>query len=239
MGAVSNTAARFDPTTPEGRAAIATGGLSEVYNDAVDPALQKLDDKISGQEQLEAERDAIEAQEAAEQDALAFSKEQYQDFLDMTQAYRDTGEDFLPQLTAFLDPAQQDIFKAEALQSQGFKDILSQSTESLLANQSAMGGMRGGNAQNAVMQNTGMLAQDYGNQAVQNRLGNLTQGVNIGSGILGNTMSVLGQQGSNITNSMRNIGNLNAQREMAGSGSGLAPYLQLAGQGAQAYRGFV
>lgn len=231
---MGGTVAKLDPTTGKGLTNIATGGF---IGGALDPdkALQELDDKISGQDQKDAAKAALAAQEDANKQAIALARQQYEDFQAMTEPYRQAGESFLPQLTAFLDPAAQDAFRKESLNTDAFKSIIDQTTQQLAAAGSATGGLRSGNIQDAIAKSTFQQAQAYGDTAVQNRLNQLTQGVNLGLGTLGTTMSALGQAGQNVQQGVINQGNIAAQQAIASAPTGISPWLQLAGTGAQIY----
>lgn len=217
---MGGTVAKLDPT--------------KAY-EKIDKGLQKIDDTISGQDQKDAARDALAAQEDANKQAIALARQQYEDFQAMTEPYRQAGESFLPQLTAFLDPAAQDAFRKESLNTDAFKSIIDQTTQQLAAAGSATGGLRSGNIQDAIAKSTFQQAQAYGDTAVQNRLNQLTQGVNFGLGTLGTTMSALGQAEQNVQQGVINQGNIAAQQAIASTPAGISPWLQLAGTGAQIY----
>jgi len=225
---MGGTVAKFDPTTSEGRLNIATGG-GRIVAQEIDKGLTKLDDTISGQDQKDAAKEALAAQEEANKQAVALARQQYEDFQAMTEPYRQAGESFLPQLTAFLDPSAQDAFRKESLNTDAFKSIIDQTTQQLAAAGSATGGLRSGNMQDAIAKSTFQQAQAYGDTAVQNRLNQLTQGVNLGLGTLGTTMSALGQAGQNVQQGMINQGNIAAQQAIASAPAGISPWLQFAG----------
>lgn len=231
---MGGTVAKLDPTTSVGLKNLQSGGLSLVTEET-DKALQKIDDKISGQDQKDAAKAALAAQEDANKQAIALARQQYEDFQAMTEPYRVAGESFLPQLTAFLDPAAQDAFRKESLNTDAFKSIIDQTTQQLAAAGSATGGLRSGNIQDAIAKSTFQQAQAYGDTAVQNRLNQLTQGVNLGLGTLGTTMSALGQAGQNVQQGVINQGNIAAQQAIASAPTGISPWLQLAGTAAQIY----
>ena len=226
--------AKIDPTTSSGLTNIALGGPVGGMLDP-DKLLQKVDDTVSGQAQKDAARDALAAQEDANKQAVALARQQYEDFQAMTAPYRQAGESFLPQLTAFLDPSAQDAFRKESLNTDAFKSIIDQTTQQLAAAGAATGGLRSGNMQDAIAKSTFQQAQAYGDTAVQNRLNQLTQGVNLGLGTLGTTMNALGQAGQSVQQGMINQGNIAAQQAIASAPAGISPWLQLAGTGAQIY----
>lgn len=231
---MGGTVAKLDPTTVTGQKNIMSGGIPILVGET-DKALQKIDDAISGQDQKDAAKAALAAQEDANKQAIALARQQYEDFQAMTEPYRQAGESFLPQLTAFLDPAAQDAFRKESLNTDAFKSIIDQTTQQLAAAGSATGGLRSGNMQDAIAKSTFQQAQSYGDTAVQNRLNQLTQGVNLGLGTLGTTMSALGQAGQNVQQGVINQGNIAAQQAIASAPTGISPWLQLAGTGAQIY----
>lgn len=235
----------YDPTSSEGLTNIGgvvlTGGLS-LASDVTggDTTAEFVDDTadfISNKDEKEALEEAAAAQESAAEEGIAFAKEQYSDFLGFTKPYRDAGESFLPQLMEFLDPDVQEAFKAEALQSQEFQDIRGQAAESLISNAAALGGLRSSGTQDRLIRETSSLANQYGQQQVNNRLSQLQGGVNLGLGTLGTTMSGLGQAGNQVQSGITNLGNAQASAAIAAgqSGFGMSDLLGLANTGAAIY----
>ena len=213
-----------------------TEDLVEDTGDNIAKPFQDVGDAISGKDEKEAAIAAAALQETAAQQGIDFGKEQYEDFLGFTQPYRDAGESFLPQLTEFLDPEVQAQFKADALAGQEFQDIKGQATESLLGNAAAFGGLRSSGTQDRLIRETSSLANQFGQQAVDNRLSQLQGGVNLGLGTLGTTMQGLGQAGSQIQGGIQNLGNAQATGALAqGMGFGFGDLLNTASVGAQIY----
>ena len=81
-----------------------------------------------------------------------------------------------------------------------------------------------------------MLAQQYGENAVQQRLQQLTAGAGLGLNALGMTAPQIGASNSAIQQGYSNIGNIQSGlAQYQGQYSGISPYLPLLQGGLQAY----
>lgn len=232
----------LDPTTSSGLTNLATLGVGGGVNQALggdsgSEVIQDAEDFVTNQDEQDALEAAALAQEDAAKQGIAFAKDQYADFLGFTQPYRDAGESFLPQLMEFLDPEVQAAFKAEALQSQEFQDIRGQAEEGLISNAAAFGGLRSSGTQDRLIRETSNLANQFGQQQVNNRLSQLQGGVNLGLGTLGTTISGLGQAGSQVQSGIANLGNAQSAQAIAAgqSGFGFGDLLNVANVGANIY----
>jgi hypothetical protein len=198
-------------------------------SDAVVGALEDTEDFLNDQDAKDAAKEAAAAQEDAAQQGIDFGREQYADFLGFTQPYREAGESFLPQLIEFLDPEVQEQFKADALAGQEFQGIKDQANESLISNAAAFGGLRSSGTQDRIIRETSTLANQFGQNAVNNRLSQLQGGVNLGLSTLGTTMQGLGQAGGQIQTGIQNLGNAQATSALAdGMGFNLNDALDIA-----------
>jgi hypothetical protein len=141
------------------------------------------------------------AKKAAQQQAAAYQKgidEQRREF-DATQQrfqpYSDFGLASMGSLSDLLGLNGNDKQGAaiDALkQSPAFTSLYNTGADTILQNASATGGLRGGNTQNSLANfGAGLLGQ-----VEQNQIGNLTNGVGIGSGTV-TTLGNLGQQNAN------------------------------------------
>ncbi len=231
--------ADYDPTTSDGLTNLATLGIGGGVNDVTGgdtgaETAQETEDFVTNQDEQDALEAAALAQEDAAKQGIAFAKEQYADFLGFTEPYREAGESFLPQLMEFLDPEVQAAFKAEALNSQEFQDIRGQAEEGLISNAAAFGGLRSSGTQDRLIRETSSLANQFGNQQVNNRLSQLQGGVNLGLGTLGTTISGLGQAGNQVQAGIANLGNAQASSAIAAGqgGFGFNDLLNFANAGA-------
>lgn len=232
----------LDPTTSSGLTNLATlgigGGVSAATGGpTASEAIEDTEDFVNSQDEQDALEAAALAQEDAAKQGIAFAKEQYADFLGFTEPYREAGESFLPQLMEFLDPEVQAAFKAEALNSQEFQDIRGQAEEGLISNAAAFGGLRSSGTQDRLIRETSSLANQFGNQQVNNRLSQLQGGVNLGLGTLGTTMSGLGNAGNQVQAGIANLGNAQSAQAIAAgqSGFGFGDLLNVANVGANIY----
>lgn len=141
------------------------------------------------------------AKKAAQAQAAAYQKgidEQSREF-DATQArfkpYNDFGLASMDQLSNFLGLNGNDKQGSaiDALkQSPAFTALFNTGQDTILQNAAATGGLRGGNTQNSLAN----FGANLLGQVEQNQIGNLTNGVGIGSGTV-TTLGNLGQQNAN------------------------------------------
>jgi len=239
MGAVRSFGRAIDPTTKRGLGNLLTGGLSgqaEVAIDATKKVGRNIDDWVSGKAQRDAAR---ESAKGAEQQQLASAavQRQWQEYLmGVQQPFIEASRTFLPQLTAFLDPEAQDAFRKQALESEGFQAVSDAASRGLIAQGAALGNRLSSGLQEEVLGQQGILAQQYGDAAVANRLSQLTAGAGLGLNALGQTAPQIGQAIGGIQNAYTNIGNIqsNLQAQLA-QNSGITPWLNLATVGLGAY----
>lgn len=175
----------------------------------------QFDDYISGRAEEDKIEDAAAEAEAQQQEIQDLYRQQFETYLQMTEPYRQAGESFLPQLTELLGSEGRDQFMADALQSQEFQNIAGAATDQLVSNAAALGNRLSSGIQNDVLSTTGNLATQYAANAYNDRLNQLTQGVNLGLGALGTTLGGLNSSTAGIANSMGNIANINLQAQQA------------------------
>lgn len=239
MGAVRKFGRAIDPTTKEGRGNLLTGGLygqAKFVGKAVGDAASGVDDLVTGKDQRDAAREAAEQSEQ-QQLASAAVQRQWQEYLmGVQKPFIEAGASFLPQLTAFLDPEAQDAFRKQALESEGFQAVSDASSRGLIAQGAALGNRLSSGLQEEVLGQQGILAQQYGDTAVANRLSQLTAGAGLGLNALGQTSTQIGQAIGGIQNAYTNIGNIqaNLQAQLA-QNRGITPWLNLATAGFGAY----
>lgn len=141
------------------------------------------------------------ASKAAKQQAEAYQKgidEQHREF-DASQARFQPYSDFglasmgsLSDLLGLNGNDKQGVAIDALKQSPGFTSRYNTGVDTILQNGSATGGLRGGNIQNSLANfGSGLLGDVYNTQ-----VGNLTNGVGIGSGTV-TTLGNLGQQNAN------------------------------------------
>jgi hypothetical protein len=221
----------FDPTTKTGIANIATGGL---YTPA-SGALADLDDAISGQDQKDAAREAAARQEAAALQGVKLQERVYDESTSRLDPFYQKGLGTLDQFFNLIDPEKAAQFRADYLGSDEYQqqraDTLGQLEQS-----AAFGGTLGaGGTLGEVGKVLDRQAFDLSNQALDRELSRLGTGVDIG-------LSTAGAQttaGQNFANQASNLysraGDAQATSILAGAPTGIAPYLQLAGNAAKIY----
>jgi len=178
---------------------------------SVSDSLAQLDDQISGRAQQDALDDAAEEAAAKQQEITDLYAEQYQGFLEMTAPYRKAGESFLPEFQNLISGAGREEFMQDALDSQEFQNIAGAATDQLVSNSAALGNRLSSGIQRDVLSNTGQLATNYANQAYQNRLNELGQGVNLGLGAMGTQLQGLQNTTAGQAGALNNIANINLQ----------------------------
>lgn len=234
MGAVSNTAAKFDPTTKEGQLNIITGGG---YS-AVDKPLSDLDDAISGDDQRDKARAAAAAQESAALAGVDLSREQFEDIQSKLDPFYQTGLGELERYAQLSSPEGFAEFQSSYLQSDPY---LQQQQNVLggLEQSSAFGGTLGsGGAVKDAASYLDQFASDQTNQAYSQQLANLGNVVGLGKfGVTGQA-----QASQNYTNQatagLGRAADAQATREIAGASPGISPYLSLVAPAAQGYSAY-
>lgn len=196
----------------------------------------KFDDWLRNEEGQQAAEEAAAAAEQAQLDANALQQQWQEYLMGVQQPYIEAGAEFLPQLTAFLDPEAQDLYRQQALESEGYKAIADAAAGGLIAQQSALGNRLSSGIQKEVLGQQGLLAQQYGDQAVANRLSQLTSGAGLGLNALGYTAPSISSSLAAQQQGLTNIGNI--QSNLAAYQSqygGITPYLGLLNAGIQGY----
>ena len=231
MGAVSNTAAKFDPTTKEGQLNIITGGG---YS-AVDKPLSDLDDAISGDDQRDKARAAAAAQESAALAGVDLSREQFEDIQSKLDPFYQTGLGELERYAQLSYPEGFAEFQSNYLQSDPY---LQQQQNVLggLESSAAFGGTLGsGGAVKDAASYLNQFASDQTNQAYNQQLANLGNLVGLGQfGVAGQAQASQ-NYANQATAGLGRAADAAATRAIAGASPGISPYLNIAGTGLQAY----
>lgn len=232
MGAVKDGLSNIDPTTSEGLTNLAGGGILG----GATGKPQDLYYNISGEAQKDAMDEAAEEAAVAQQEIQDVYREQLETFKEMTAPYQEVGESFLPELQNILSSSGRAKFMENALQSQEFQNIAGAATDQLISNSAALGNRLSSGIQEEVLGTTGSLASQYAANAYADRLNQLGQGVNIGLGTLGGSLSALQSSTAGQANAMGNIANINLQNANAQAAMG-NPLMGLAGAGIGAWLG--
>lgn len=207
MGAVSEGLSSIDPTTSEGLNNLGVGGIVGGLTGAGD----KLVGKLEGRDQMEALKEAQAEAEQQQQDIISLYKEQYADYVNRAQPYSDLGADAVKQLQAFMSPEAQAQYAQEVLQGQAFQNIQEAALNPLISNSSALGNRLSSGIQEDVLNTSGALATGYAQDMINQRIAQLTQGVNTGLSALSGTGSAGSAMTSGSANAMNNIANINLQ----------------------------
>ena len=102
MGAVSNAASRFDPTTTSGLAALSTGGLSLVAEDALQEG-GFIEQNLLGGAQKDAAERAAQRQEAAALTAQELQQQTTEQIRGDLAPFREAGASTIPLLQGAID----------------------------------------------------------------------------------------------------------------------------------------
>lgn len=210
-------------------------GVDQTY-DASSDALADVDDAASGRDTQEAIEAAAEEAAAAQGDIASIYQQQLDTFKEMTAPYQEVGESFLPELQTMLTEGGRAGFMQRALDSQEFQNIAGAATDQLISNSAALGNRLSSGIQEDVLSTTGNLATQYAANAYNDRLNQLGQGVNIGLGTLGGSLSALQSSTAGQANALGNIANINLQAANAAAGMS-NPLMGLLGAGAGALIG--
>ena len=211
----------IDPTTSEGLTNLVTGPISiptllltggekNIGKKAVKAGSQ-LDDSLSGRAAQDKIDEAAEEAAAAQQDIISLYKEQYADYVNRAQPYANLGSDAVKQLQAFMSPDAQAQYAQEALQGQAFQNIQQAALNPLISNSAALGNRLSSGIQEDVLNTSGALATGYAQDMINQRIAQLTQGVNTGLSALSGTGSAGSAMTSGSANAMNNIANINLQ----------------------------
>lgn len=155
---------------------------------------------ISGNRATKAQKQAVEAKDRGNQNALNFAMQQANLARQDVQPYMQAGTQGLNAYQALLgmlgQPQQQDAIN-NILSGNEYQTYLQQGENALLQNASATGGLRGGNVQGALME----LRPSILNKLMQDRLNAYQQLIQMGQNSAvgaGNVATGLGQIGANI-----------------------------------------
>jgi len=193
----------IDPTTEEGLANLGIGGIA---GGLTDPQYS-----LSGQEQEDAIEDAAEEAATAQAEIAQVYQNQLDAFKEMVAPYQEAGESFLPEFQNLLSTSGREEFMANALQSQEFQNIAGAATDQMISQSAALGNRLSSGIQEDVLGATGNLATQYASGAYNDRLNQLGQGVNIGLGTLGGSLSALQSSTAGQAGALGNIANINLQ----------------------------
>ena len=221
--------AQLDPTTKEGQLNLLTGGL---YG-ATDKPLQSIDDSISGQEQKNAARNAANAKEEAGLASIALQEKIYNEGQAKLDPFYQGGLGSLDDYLGLIDPRGASDFKANYLQSDEFQNILGQGTNQLASNAAFSGALGSGGTLKNVADYTTDQSFNLSNQALNNEISRLGGGVGLAQSAAGAQISAGQNFGNQASQQYGNIADAQAAHSLAGASTGLNPYLQLAGTGAQ------
>ena len=213
------------------------GGITDRTGDAIDQALTGLDDIVTDQDGKEAQDAAAAEAEALAQSGIDLQAGWMEYLKGVQQPYVEAGAGFLDQLTAFLDPAEQDAFRQEALDSDGFAAISQAAMDAQISNSAALGNRLSSGIQSEVLSEQGLLGQQYANSAVQDRLGQLTMGAGLGMNALSYTSPGISSSLGNIQSGYSQIGSIN-QANAANQGNGFSDWLGVANAGLGGYNAF-
>lgn len=217
----NNVWSDIDPTTSEGLTNLVTGPISiptllltggkkNIGKKAVKAGSQ-LDDSLSGRAAQDKIDEAAEEAAAAQQDIIQLYKDQYADYISRAQPYSDLGADAVKQLQAFMSPEAQAQYAQEALQGQAFQNIQEAALNPLISNSAALGNRLSSGIQEDVLNTSGALATGYAQDMINQRIAQLTQGVNTGLSALSGTGSAGSAMTTGSANAMNNIANINLQ----------------------------
>lgn len=212
MGAVSDTLSDFDPTTKEGLLNIGTGGLYSFGKETgANDALANFDDQVSGRAAQDAIDDAAKDAAAVQQQMIDLYAQQYQDYLTRAQPYSEMGADAVKQLSLFMSPEAQQQYAQEQLQSDYFKSLQQSALDPMVSNAAALGNRLSSGIQEDILGSQGLLAQQFAQNAINDRMNQLQYGVNTGLGALSGTGAAGSAYTSGAANSMNNIANIQLQ----------------------------
>lgn len=218
----------FDPTTESGLINVATGGLYEAQKDPVSGAW----DKLTGAEEQEALEAAMDENAQAQMQQIELMREQYGDLQAGMAPYREAGEVFLPQLVEMLSPEGKSAFMQDYLAGDEYKAIQDQATNQLLQSAAATGSSRASGTQDRLARQTMQMGQQYGSNAYNQALGNLTQGTNLGFQTFGPTLQAQSTLNQGVSQGLGNIANMQlgaASMNQGGLLGQLAPFAPLVG----------
>ncbi len=226
MGSVSLS--DFDPTTSTGLANIATGGLYELQKEPV----SEMWGDLTGEDEKEALEQQMADQAAAQSDQIQFLREQYGDTQTALAPYREAGEQFLPELTEMLTPEARASFIQDYLSGDEYGVIQDQATNQLLQSAAATGSLGSSGTQDRLARQTMQMGSQYGSNAYNQALGNLTQGTNLGFQTFGPMLQSQNALNQGTQQGLSNIANLQigaASMNQGGLLGQLAPFAPIVG----------
>jgi hypothetical protein len=163
--------ASIDPTTKDGLANLATGGLSGQFNAVGDGLARigdKIDDNLLGGNEEDAAKEAARQQEEVGRLALQQQKEATEQIRGDLEPFRTLGSDSIPLLQgAVNDPS------ARVLSNPFFQAMAADQEQRLMASAAARGKLGSGGANDDLQRNLLLLGNQFGQQDVTN-LANLT-----------------------------------------------------------------
>jgi len=205
MGAVSNAAARFDPTTTSGLAALSTGGLSLVAEDALQEG-GFIEQNLLGGAQKDAAERAAERQEAAALTAQELQQQTTEQIRGDLAPFREAGASTIPLLQgAIEDPS------SRVLNNPFFQSMAADQEQRLLASAAARGKVGSGGTSDDLQRNLLLL----GNQFAQQDIANLQNLTNTGANAAAQTGSFLQQGATSQGGILGNMANAQAASEIA------------------------
>lgn len=197
-----------------------------------DAVYKPLHDELTGAREEEMLEAAMAEQSAAQEDQIAFLREQYGDTQAALAPYREAGETFLPQLTEMLTPEARQSFISDYLAGDEYGAIQDQATQQLLQSAAATGSLGASGTEDRLARQTMQMGQQYGSNAYNQALGNLTQGTNLGFQTFGPMLQAQGALNQGVQQGLGNIANLQLGAlgmQQGGLLGDLQPYAQLAG----------
>lgn len=177
----------------------------------IEATLDSLVGNISGEttkQQLDA---AAQKAQEQQQDIVQMYREQYQSYLDRAAPYGELGESALAQFAEFMTPEAQEAYAQEVLQSDAFRNIQQAAIDPLIANSAALGNRLSSGIQRDVLDTSGALATGYAQDMINQRLAQLSQGVNTGLSALSGTGAAGNAFASGAGNAMTNMANIGLQ----------------------------
>jgi hypothetical protein len=226
---ISDGLSSLDPTTDEGLANIGLGGINTFLPD--------IDDQLTGQDQKEAAEAAAREQQTAAQNRLDLDTRIYEEGQSKLDPFYQGGLGSLDQYLGLIDPEGASQFKADFLQGEEFQSILDQGTNQIASNAAFSGALGSGGTLKAVSDYATDQSFARSNEALNNELSRLGAGVELSQGAANSQITAGQNFGQRAGQAYNQIGDARATERLAGAPSGIAPYLQLAGAGAQIYSG--
>ncbi len=205
MGAVSNAASRFDPTTTSGLAALSTGGLSLVAEDALQEG-GFIEQNLLGGAQKDAAERAAQRQESAALTAQELQQQTTEQIRGDLAPFREAGASTIPLLQGAIDDPS-----SRVLNNPFFQSMAADQEQRLLASAAARGKVGSGGTSDDLQRNLLLLGSQFAQQDITN-LQNLT---NTGANAAAQTGSFLQQGATSQGGILGNMANAQAASEIA------------------------